>query len=207
MILEERNTIPSWELGSKMVWILSQVPTLQNIASGFDASTKHIHELSSFIQDIAIADSHKKLDAKIDKLIKAQKDDKRSKEKESERKLEMRSKLIQETGGPKAIEDAAIHPGGVKPKEWVRKLTAGGMKKSEAQKIVDGIIKDVKEEHKQRPVELQRAATFRSEKEANKPNPKAEEAKAPKPRKRADTSRHWILIVDEGNGRKSDDCI
>lgn len=209
VILEQRETIPWWEWGSKGVWILKRVPHLKLIASRFDSSTTNIDNLISIIQTDALQDANKaaagrdkKREAQIDKLIKVQKEAKKSHDKEL-KKLGVRLQLIQEKG-PKAFEDAAIHPGSdEKPKAWVKELVAGGMKESDAQKIIDGIINDLREEHKERPDEIQRAATVRSEKEADKPNPKAEEVKTPKPKKRRDTSKKSILIVDASNGRKS----
>jgi len=186
VILEQRQAIPSWEFGSRVIWILYQIPKLKIITESFDSSTTHISQVvTTFIHTDAFAaaeDRDKKLKAQLDKLIKDQKKTKQTHDEELRKwriKLDIRIKLMNEKG-PKVVEDTAIHAGSEKPKAWVQELVSGGMKKSEAQKVIDEILKDIKEEHDQTQVE----------------------AKASDTKKLTDTESMKILCVDSNNGSR-----
>lgn len=151
-ILEQREKIPLHDFLNKLAWTLYQVPKLKLLASGFESSTDHIHQIiTTFVHTDALQSVHtatasrdKKLGDEIKKLLKAQEEAARL-HKQEVKKFETWLKSIQERENS-VVEDAIIDARSQKPGIGVQEVTV--MQKNEVKKVVEGVVKDSEEGQK-----------------------------------------------------------
>jgi len=250
LYIKQRQRIISIDLPSKVYYNSFTLPKLRDIVEGFEKSTASINQsvglllgdASKRLEEAAkraeeatkrlnasIKGNNKEQSAKLDKMMKQQKEladqqnkawealldkldaehkkDRLAWQKEAEKNARV-VHILEQKFGTKGLENAALGVDGKKCAEkMVDELVNNGIDKKDATKRVNATLTTVREEKQSHKAPLKRARTIEAQKGADPPASKNDAPPKAVKSSKVTTQGVTIMCIDTNNGGKSYEAL